>query len=422
MKLISEPSALQGEIEVPASKSHTIRALLMAMLSSGRSQISNPLDSADTRACVGACVALGAEIQLGADWHVRGVAGRPEAPKTPIDVANSGTTLYLGLGAATLASEWVEFTGDEQIRKRPAGPLLESLRDLGAQVESADGLPPLRVKGPLRGGKTAIACPTSQYLSSLLIACPLAAHESQIRVTELNERPYVQMTLEWLNDQSIDYSHENMERFWVPGGQSYEGFRTRIPGDFSSAAFFLCAGAIAEGEITLHGLNMNDAQGDKKVVYMLREMGARVTATPKAITVKGGPIDGREFDLNATPDALPAMAVVGCFAKGETRLLNVPQARIKETDRIAVMAEAINALGGRAEELPDGLVVHGMGLKGGEARGHGDHRVVMALAVAGLAAAEPVTVDTAESTAVTFPDFVELMQSLGARMRRAEEA
>ena len=420
MELIAESSALRGEITVPASKSHSIRALLIASMAAGESEIANLLESADTEACLAACRALGATIEPAGDvWHVKGVDGSPRAPDEAIDVGNSGTTLFLALGLAALGDDWVHFTGDDQVRRRSARPLLASLADLGAQVTSraGRGCAPVGVKGPLVGGRTSIACPTSQYLSSLLLCSPMAPNASSIDVTELNERPYVDMTLEWLNDLNIHYAHENMQRFEIPGGQSFQAFRETIRADFSSATFFLCAAAMTDSDLVLLGLDMNDVQGDKAVVYMLQDMGAQVEVRPRAVRVRGGPLKGRDFDLNATPDALPAMAVTGCFASGVTRLLNVPQARIKESDRIRVMCEAIRALGGKADELPDGLIVHGTGLKGGKAPGHGDHRVVMALAVAGLAADKPVAVDTAEAVSATFPDFVGLMQQAGGRVR-----
>jgi 3-phosphoshikimate 1-carboxyvinyltransferase len=153
---------------------------------------------------------------------------------------------------------------------------------------------------------------------------------------------------------------------------------------------------------------------------MLREMGAEVEVRPGALRIRGGELDGCDLDLNATPDALPAMAITACFAEGTTRLLNVPQARMKETDRIAVMAEVINDLGGEAEELPDGLVVRGAGLKGGRTSGHGDHRVVMACGLAGLAATGPVEATTAEAVAVTFPDYAALMNAVGAKISLLE--
>jgi 3-phosphoshikimate 1-carboxyvinyltransferase len=418
--LTSEKSVLSGEVAVPASKSHTIRALTLATLARGESAISHPLDSADTRSCVGACRALGAEIQAEGDpWIVRGAAGRLRVADNVIDVQNSGTTLCIALGMAALVDGWNVLTGDGQTRRRTAQNLIAALNALGARVESllGNGCAPMIVHGPLQGGPASLACPTSQYLTSLLIAAPLARRDSTIVVTQLNEEPYVLMTLDWLRKLNVKVSHRDLREFTIPGRQEYSAFEERIQGDFSSATFFLCAAALTGSEITLRGLDMDDAQGDKAVVDMLRKMGAEAEALPGAVRIRGGALKGIALDLNATPDALPALAVTACFAEGTTKLLNVPQARIKETDRIRVMREVIVALGGKAEELPDGLVVHGVGLRGGKAPGHADHRVVMACAIAGLASEKPVEVDTAEAVGVTFPSFVELMTRCGARMK-----
>ena len=424
MKLVSGRSHLSGGVAIPASKSHTIRALAIATMAHGVSEIANPLDSADTRSCVDTCRALGAEIETATDWTVKGAGGVLRAADDVIDVRNSGTTLYVALGMASLVRGSNVFTGDEQTQRRTAQNLLDALCSLGARAESTrgNGCAPIRVRGPLRGGSASIACPTSQYLTSLLLCTPLAERDSEILVTELNEAPYVEMTLDWLNGQGIDCSHEDMRQFKIKGGQSYRAFSERIKGDFSSATFFLCAAASTGSDITLNGLDMNDPQGDKAVVGMLERMGAGVEVRPLAVRIKGGALRGIDIDLNATPDALPALAIAGCFAEGTTRLLNVPQARMKETDRIRVMREIITALGGKAEELPDGLIVHGTGLKGGRVSGHGDHRIVMACAIGGLATDQPVEVDTAEAVQVTFPSFPDLMNQCGARVaiREAE--
>jgi len=423
--LFSEKASLSGSVDIPGSKSHTIRALAIATLAGGTSRIVAPLDSADTRACLGVCRALGAEITEEKEaWTVAGTAGKPKPAENVIDVANSGTTLFVALGMAALGEGWNVFTGDAQTRRRSAQPLLHSLEALGAQAVSTrgNGCAPIIVRGPLVGGRTLIACPTSQYLTSLLIAAPLAAEDVHIVATELNEKPYVEMTLSWLDRQSITYTQKDVVEVSIPGGQAYRAFTERIKADFSSATFFLCAAAITGSTLTLNGLDMGDSQGDKAVVEMLRGMGAEIETLPGGLRIRGHELKGADIDLNATPDALPAMAVTGCFAEGTTRLLNVPQARIKETDRIAVMRETIESLGGKAEELPDGLVVHGTGLRGGKTRGHGDHRVVMAAAVAGMASDRPVEVDTAEAAAVTFPDFAELMRQCGAKIATRGEA
>jgi len=420
MRVISRPSQLNGDITVPASKSHTIRAVIIGALANGESVIEGPLESLDTKSAADAVRAFGALIDAGADrWTIRGVGGNPHVPDNVIDVGNSGTTLYMIMGTASLAEGWTVLTGDDQIRRRTAAPLIEALNGLGAQVLSTrgTGMAPVMVKGRMTGGMTSVAGISSQYLSSLLLSCPLAPGDSEITVTQLNERPYVRMTLGWLDYEGICYDmNESMSRVTIPGGQAYRPFSRTIPGDFSSAAFPLCAAAIAGGTVRVHRLDMYDVQGDKRVVDILAGMGAVVKREAGSVSVTGVSLKGIDVDMNEIPDVLPMLAVTACFAEGKTVLYNVAQARIKETDRIAVMAGELAKLGASVKEMPDGLEITGTGLRGGIVRGHGDHRVVMAMAVAGLAADGEVTVDTAESAEVTFPGFWEKMRSLGAEL------
>jgi len=224
------------------------------------------------------------------------------------------------------------------------------------------------------------------------------------------------MTMSWLDEQGIKYKvNKDWSRFEVKGGQEFKAFEKVIPADFSSASFALCAAAICrESDVLLQGLDMGDSQGDKAIVGMLEKMGAEIKVSEEGIRVFGSRLNGIELDLNDTPDALPALAVTACFAEGETRLVNVPQARIKETDRIKAMCTELKKLGADIEELPEGLVIRKSRLKGTVVHGYSDHRMVMALTVAGLAAEGVTTVDTAESVAVTFPGFSEKFRALGA--------
>ncbi len=425
MHIKIQPSSLSGNVRIPGSKSHTIRAVAIASLADGKSIIEQPLDSLDTQAAVNTYRALGAVIDTaGPNWQIDGTAGQLQGTKGVIDVGNSGTALRMAMGSAALLPTGVKvsFTGDEQICRRPHGALLQALNDLGAKARSIadDGTAPLEISGQLTGGKTTVDGTSSQYLSSLLLACPLAKEESQIRVNNLNEWPYVQITLDWLNSQGIKYQQEGWSRFLVQGGQTYSGFRRAIPADFSSATFFFVAAAITGSTITLNGLKMSDSQGDKAVVDYLELMGATVERQDDQITITGGDLEGIDIDMNIMPDALPAMAVAAAVAKGKSRLFNVAHARIKETDRIAGMAKELAKMGVRCEELPDGLVIHGGALKAAQLCGHEDHRIVMALAVAGLAAKGTTTVDSAEAAAVTFPNFVELMTNVGADIKTSE--
>ncbi|MCJ8329212.1 MAG: 3-phosphoshikimate 1-carboxyvinyltransferase, partial [Lentisphaeria bacterium] len=281
-----------------------------------------------------------------------------------------------------------------------------------------NNFPPYRIRGGLKGGQCSIECKTSQYLSSLLLACPLAENDSTIDVPLLYEKPYVGITLDWLQFMGISVeANDDWSTFFVPGRQSFHPYTRKIPADFSTATFFLCAGVLAANDIVLTGLDMNDSQPDKKVVDYLRAMGADISIDDAGdIHCKASQLSGIEIDMNDTPDALPMMALTACFAKGETRLVNVPQARIKETDRIMVMCKELSALGADIEELPDGLIIRESQLTGATVDGHHDHRVVMSLAIAGTLIPGETKVLGAEAAAVTFPNFADLLKSLGASL------
>ena len=421
MKLIAEKSTLSGRVAIPGSKSHTIRAVVLAALADGTSEIVAPLDSADTAAAVSCYRMLGAEIDCGkSSWQIGGTGGNLKAPSGVIDVGNSGTTLRFAVGSAALlqSDSAVELTGDGQICSRPIQPLLDSLNELGASCVSVlgNGKAPLRVKGTLRGGRTSIEAVTSQYLSSLLINTPLAPNDTIIKVTKLNEQPYVEITLRYLDEHRIEYRNDDFKRFQITGGQCYRGFSKRIPADFSSATFFFCAAAIMDGELTLEGLDFSDSQGDKAVVDVLRRMGADIQIGDNEVVVRRGELHGVEVDMNAIPDALPALSVAACFADGPSRLYNVAQARLKETDRIAVMAAELAKLGADIGELPDGLLIRPAKLHSAAVSGHSDHRVVMALSLAGMAIDGGCAIDSAEAIGVTFPSYIELMQNAGGRL------
>ncbi len=412
-------SKVSGKIKIPGSKSHTIRALFISSLACGKSEIINPLVSDDAASAVVVCRALGACIEPSENKYiVQGFNGIPGVPDDIVNVGNSGTTLRFGMASAALGEGCSIFTGDHQIRKRPLAPLIEALNNLGASVFSAkdNGMAPVVIKGKLRGGSTSLDSVTSQYLSSLLINLPLCEKDTEIVVKRLNEVPYVEMTMWWLNKQGIIYSHDDFKAFTIKGNQTYKPFCTTIPGDFSSATFFMALAAISGEEFILENLDISDPQGDKSVLSLLSYMGADVNTGKNSISIKGNKLIGREIDMNSIPDALPAMAVIGCFAEGETRLVNVPQARLKETDRIHVMCCELSKMGASIYELPDGLVIKQSNLKGCHVEGHGDHRVVMALAVAGLNIDGETSIHGAEAINVTFPGFIKSIDSCGGNI------
>jgi 3-phosphoshikimate 1-carboxyvinyltransferase len=423
LRILAQQSLLQGTVAIPASKSHTIRAITIASLADGISLIHNPLDSQDAQNCVRTYRSLGASINTDNPrlWKVQGTGGKIKAPKDTIDVGNSGTTLNIAMGSAALIkpNEEITFTGDYQIQSRPVGTLCRALTQLGAKAWTVkeNDCAPVKICGQLIGGSVSIKCPTSQYLSSLLLACPLADGDCEIDVPLLYEPDYAKMTLDWLDKQKIRYTRQDMAHFSIPGRQAYAPFDLSVPADFSSATFFLCAGALIADHIILTGLDFTDSQPDKAVVDYLKAMGADITISSDSVVVRRSQLKGIDIDMNRTPDALPAMAVTAAFASGTTRLYNVPQARNKETDRIACMAKELTKLGAAVEETPDGLIIRGgRELTAADVHGYDDHRIVMALSIVGMLLKETTTVDTAEAAGVTFPDYVPLMQNLGAKI------
>lgn len=419
MKLKIERSEVSGSIAVPGSKSHTIRALFIASLADGYSQIYAPLISEDTMAAAGALRQFGAEINtIDRGIEVKGFAAEPLVPADVIDVRNSGTTLRFAVSVAALTDGWAVLTGDEQLRSRPMSPLLDALNNLGANAFSTrgNGRAPVVAGGKMRGGVTELDAVTSQYLSSLLITAPMLEEDTEIKVTRLNEVPYVEMTAKWLKDTGIELTYESYKRFYIKGGQQYTTFCKAIPGDFSSATFFAVLSAISGCVLKLENLDMNDTQGDRRVFSLLEEMEADVKYGQNAITVKGGCLKGIDADLNSIPDALPALAVAGCFADGRTRLYNVPQARFKETDRIAVMCRELRKMGADIQELSDGLIIEKSELSGCTVDSHGDHRIAMALAVAALNCRGKTVMEGAEAVSITFPQFFELLKENGAAL------
>lgn len=408
---------MTGKVNIPGSKSHTIRALIIASLADGESIIKKPLISEDAMSAVETCRAFGADIELKKDhFKVKGFGNNPQIPDDIIDVKNSATTLRISMMVAGLIDGTTVFTGDNSIRTRPLMPLIDAMNNLGATVFSTkrNGKAPVVVTGRIKGGKTDLDAISSQYLSSLLISLPLIEKDTEINLLRLNEVPYAGMTLWWLDRQNIKYENYNFKKFIVYGNQKYKPFSEIVAGDFSSATFILVQAAISGENMELTNLDMSDSQGDKKVVEILKEMGAEIQITEESVKIQGGKLKGIEIDMNSIPDALPALAVLGCFAEGTTKLLNVPQARLKETDRISAMNKELTKMGAKIEELDDGLIIHKSKLKGCELNGHHDHRIVMSLAIAGLNVNGETVIDTAEAMNVTFPTFVDVLKNCGA--------
>lgn len=421
--IVQESKLINGEVYIPASKSHSIRAIFIAGLAYGKSIIKKPLFSKDVMSAVSVMRQFGAKIDVLNDFiTVEGVGGNIKCPSEIVDVGNSGTTLRFAMLVAAQINGETILTGDFQIQKRPVKELVCVIRNLGGKVKflKNENCVPIKITGKIKGGYTDLDAFSSQYLSSALISCPLLKENTHINITRLNEKPYVDMTLWWLDKQNIKYKNDNYKNIVIYGNQSYKSFVENIAGDYSSATFFVVLACISKKKIVLKNLDIMDRQGDKEILNIVKKMGANVFIEKDKITIEGCNLKGITIDMNKTPDALPALAVLGCFCEGETRLINVEQARYKETDRIHVMYEELKKIGADIEELRDGLVIKNSKLHGGTVNGHYDHRIVMALAILGLCIEDELKVTTAEAIEITFPNFFEIVENLGGKIKRVD--
>ncbi|MFY4811841.1 3-phosphoshikimate 1-carboxyvinyltransferase [Haloarcula sp. AONF1] len=425
MDITIAESTVAGTAQAPPSKSYTHRAVLAAGYADG-AVVHDPLVSADTKATMRAVEAYGGSVSLAADEstvEVTGFDGRPETPADVIDCANSGTTMRLVTATAALQDDLAVLTGDESLRSRPQGPLLDAVEQLDGDAESTrrNGQAPLVVGGGIDGGAVEIPGDvSSQYITALLMAGAVSPDGIDIDLTtELKSSPYVDITLEVLEAFGVD-AEKTDAGFTVDGGQSYTpaGGDYNVPGDFSSMSYLLAAGAIAAEDGLRVTSAFPSAQGDAAIVDILDRMGADLDWDREngEITVSQSELTGIEVGVEDTPDLLPTIATLGAAADGVTRITDAEHVRYKETDRVSAMAEELTKMGAEVEEHQDELFVYGADsdLVGTTVEGRADHRIIMSLAVAGLVADGETTVTGAEHVDVSFPDFFEVLDSLGA--------
>lgn len=424
MRVKITPSTVRGSVLAPSSKSYTHRAIVMGSLA-GQCRVKYPLISADTKATINACRAIGAKIEeKNSELDIRGMRGKPGTPDNVIDALNSGTTIRIMSAVCSLAKGASVLTGDDSLRKRPNTPLLNALTELGAEAFSTkgDGTAPLVIKGRLRGGKTAIdGSISSQFITALLIASPLADKDTLIKIRgKLTSKPYVEITLELLKKAGITINTD-FTKFDIPAGQSYEAESYLVPGDFSSASYMLSAGVITNSRVEVKNL-LPSKQGDVRILNILKQMGAHISwnKIEGIARVDGADLRGINIDANQFPDLVPTLAVLATYAKGTTEIHNVEHARYKETDRLHTIALELKKMGAKIVERKDGLLVRASSLRGAEVTGYSDHRIVMALAIAALGSKGSTTINTAECVDVSYPGFFREIAKLGANVEYLE--
>jgi len=421
---IQKSPNLHGSIKVPPNKSHSFRALIMASLAEGTSRIIAPAASNDWMRGIEALEMLGAEInpRAGNAWEVVGTGGHLKTPDDVIDCGNSGIILRFFMGLAACCEGFTVLTGDHSIRHlRLCQPLVDALNELGAWAVATkgDGHAPVVVRGRLKGGKAEIDGIDSQPVSALLIASALADAPTDLTVRRPGEKPWVGVTLDWLDRCGVEYSNEDFAHYRIRGRSRWQAFERRIPLDWSAALYPIAAGVLTDdSEVRVPGMDFADSQGDKEVIRVLQSMGADIEIGEQEVVARSSRLTGREIDCNDFIDQFMLLAVIGSRAQGETVLTNAEVCRHKECDRIAEVCKALKTMGADVEERRDGLAVRGGALRGARLDSHGDHRMVMTLAVAGLVAEGTTVISEIECVKKTFPAFVAEMQSVGCDMRK----
>jgi 3-phosphoshikimate 1-carboxyvinyltransferase len=420
---------LDAVVTVPGSKSITNRALVLAALADGTSTLHNALFSDDTRRMLEALPQLGIAVEAdeaGELIRVHGCGGQIPSTETTLFCGNSGTTIRFLTALCALGYGAYELDGVARMRQRPIGELLAALRQLGAVVGSKEqeGFPPVIVRGGgLRGGEvTFTAAQSSQYISAVLMAAPYARNDVYLTVRDPVSVPYLDMTIRMMASfgvTALDRALEGELRYVVPCGQRYAAQDYVIEPDASNASYFLAAAAVAGGRVTVRGLGEGSIQGDVGFSEVLEQMGCRVERRADDLTVIGPPrgrrLRGLDVDLNAMPDMAQTLAVVALFAEGPTTIRNVANLRVKETDRLAALANELGKFGAEVEIFADGLRVRPP-QRPTPARVHtyDDHRMAMSFAVAGLAL-DGVEILDPECVKKSFPDFFTRFAALQKR-------
>ncbi len=414
MDILIQPSPLGGELCAIPSKSDAHRLIICAALADKPTRLHLPSSSRDIDATCACMRALGASIAREGEYLTISPL-LPVSEPPLLDCGESGSTLRFLLPVATALYERVRFVGHGRLPERPLKDLQDAMRAHGVDF-SSDTLP-FETKGRLRGGEFRIAGNvSSQYITGLLLAAAALGEDSRIVLTSgLESASYVDITLHALRRFGLQVD-EFGDGWALKGGQRLRSAdELAVEGDWSNAAFPLVGGLLGDG-LTLCGLTPQSPQGDRAIVSVLRRFGAMLDVSDDRVRVFPSLLRGIEVDMRDIPDALPALAVVAAYAEGETRFINAARLRLKESDRLQAVCAMLKALGGEAEELPDGLIVFGrQGLHGGEVDGFGDHRIVMAAAIAASRADGEVILRGAEAAEKSYPAFFDHFQALGGK-------
>ena len=419
MKCEIKTSKITGKIICPPNKSYTHRAIFLAALSDGKSIVKNVLNSSDIKATISACNAFGVEVHEDNDIiTIRNTIGST-VQGSMIDAQNSGTTIRIAIAIAALSGGNTMLTGDESLKKRPMQPILDSLQTLGVSSESDDGLPPITIKGKIKGNEVNIDGKiSSQFISALLIIAPRLENGLIINIQgELVSKPYIDLTIAIMKEFGVIVNSEIPYKKYVVKHQIYKPTTFTVPSDFSNLALLLASNVLLGDGLEIEISLGNLPQGDEAIIDILEELGVNVTLNGNIITTKSPKmLTGGRFDLSNTPDLLPALAILSLKSSEPIEIFNVKHARYKETDRIAIISRELKKIGIVVEEHEDGMTLtSNENLSSGELNSENDHRLFMAFSIAAMYIGD-CTVTDPDSVQISYPNFISDMKNVGAQI------
>ena len=412
MERYIDPSPLKGTVKAPSSKSMTQRAIAAALLADGQSTIHNPSYCDDSLAAMSIAVGLGARIEPHSDKMI--VDGTGNLRESKLNCGESGLAIRMFSPIAALFPEKIILTGAISLRKRPMKMIEEALNQMGVSCTSSGGFLPLTIKGPIKGGRCEIdGSVSSQLLTGLLMALPLAQEDSEIKVNDLKSKPYIEMTIQILKSFGVTIHNEDFSLFRIPGNQKYIPYDYTVEGDWSGGAFLLVAGAI-NGELTITGLQKASRQSDMTILDALRDAGAKMKISDDSVWISHSPLKAFSFDATHSPDLFPPLTVLAAYCDGVSTIKGVTRLIHKESNR----AEALRLEFGKLKIMID---IDGdiMSITGGKPEGakvesHDDHRITMAMAVAALKASGRVYIRDSQCVGKSYPGFFDDLRTLGA--------
>ena len=414
-----EKSKIKGIVDCPSNKSYTHRGIFLASLAGNNSQVENALLSADTKATIEACKKFGAIIEVNNSSIIVKEPIKADTVVPEINTENSGTTIRIAIGIASLFSQEIKLTGDASIQKRPMQPLLDALTSIGAKCNSIDGKPPVSIKGVIVGGDVKIPGNlSSQFITSLLITAPLTKNGINLNIEgDLVSKPYLDATIRTMREFGVSVQTIIPYKKYNISPQIYKNTTFNVPIDFSSLALLLAFTVLNGEDVIIKGSTGNLPQGDEAFIDFLKQLGVSVTINENEIKIKSPEkLEGGIFDLRNSPDLLPPLAILSLISLKPIEIVNVKHARLKETDRIAILARELPKIGIKVEEKEDGLILESSGnLTGAKLNSENDHRLFMTFCIAGTYIGNCIVTDP-KSVEVSYPNFIEEMNKLGAKI------